>query len=58
MASNGVMARRSFHRIWIAGKKPLVKRAPGTQPKLMNEDVYVYHDAVYNNDDEEDFCGQ
>ena len=29
MASNRVMARRSFHRIWIAGKKPLVKRAPG-----------------------------
>ena len=28
MASNGVMARRSFHRVWIAGKKPLVKRAP------------------------------
>ena len=28
MASNGVMARRSFHRIWIAGKKPLVKQAP------------------------------
>ena len=29
MASNGVMARRSFHRIWIVGKKTLVKRAPG-----------------------------
>ena len=28
MASNGITARRSFHRIWIAGKKPLVKRAP------------------------------
>ena len=28
MASNGIMARRSFHRIWIAGKKTLVKRAP------------------------------
>ena len=28
MASNGVMTRRSFHRIWIAGKKSLVKRAP------------------------------
>ena len=28
MTSNGVMARQSFHRIWIAGKKPLVKRAP------------------------------
>ena len=27
MASNGIMARLSFHRIWIAGKKPLVKRA-------------------------------
>ena len=29
MASNGITARRSFHRIWIAGKKSLVKRAPG-----------------------------
>ena len=29
MASNRVMARRSFHRIWIAGKKTLVKRDPG-----------------------------
>ena len=29
MASNGITARRSFHRIWIAGKKLLVKRAPG-----------------------------
>ena len=28
MASNGIMARRSFHRIWIAGKKTLVKRVP------------------------------
>ena len=27
MASNRVMARRGFHRIWIAGKKTLVKRA-------------------------------
>ena len=29
MASNGIMARRSFHRIWIADNNPLVKRAPG-----------------------------
>ena len=29
MASNGIMTRRSFHLIWIASKKPLVKRAPG-----------------------------
>ena len=29
MASNGITARRSFHRIWIAGKKSLVKRALG-----------------------------
>ena len=28
MASNGITARRSFHRIWIAGKKSLVTRAP------------------------------
>ena len=31
MASNRVMARRNFHRIWIAGKKPLLKRAPGVR---------------------------
>ena len=31
MANNGVMARRSFHQIWIAGKKTLVKRAPVCQ---------------------------
>ena len=29
MASNGITARLNFHRIWIAGKKSLVKRAPG-----------------------------
>ena len=29
MASNGVMTRRNFRRIWIAGKKTLVKWAPG-----------------------------
>ena len=29
MASNRITARRSFHRIWIVGKKSLVKRAPG-----------------------------
>ena len=28
MASNRVIAKRNFHRIWIAGKKPLLKRAP------------------------------
>ena len=28
MASNGITVRRSFHRIWIAGKISLVKRAP------------------------------
>ena len=31
MASNRTTARRSFHRIWIAGNKPLVKRAPGNK---------------------------
>ena len=29
MARNGITARRSFYRIWIAGKKSLVKRAQG-----------------------------
>ena len=28
IASSGITARRSFHQIWIAGKKSLVKRAP------------------------------
>ena len=28
MPSNAITVRRSFHRIWIAGKKSLVKRAP------------------------------
>ena len=29
MTRNGITARGSFHRIWIASKKSLVKRAPG-----------------------------
>ena len=29
MASKGITARWGFHRIWIAGKKSLEKRAPG-----------------------------
>ena len=29
MASNGITARRNLYRIWIAGKKSLVKRTPG-----------------------------
>ena len=28
MASNGIMARRNFNRIWFTGKKTLVKRTP------------------------------
>ena len=44
MASNGIAARRSFHRIWIAGKKSLVKRAPGAwvtryTPSFINNPV-------------------
>ena len=35
MASNGVVARRSFHQIWIAGKKTLVKRAPSWLKDVM-----------------------
>ena len=31
MASKGIMAMQSFHRIWIAGKRMLVKRAPWWQ---------------------------
>ena len=30
MASNKIRARRSFHLIWIMGKKSSVKRAPGS----------------------------
>ena len=35
MASNGITARWSCHRIWIAGKKSLVKRAPGPILKMI-----------------------
>ena len=35
IASNGITARRSFHRIWIAGKKSLVKWAPGPEIVLL-----------------------
>ena len=35
MASNGITARRSFDRIWIAGKKSLVKRAPGVSEETL-----------------------
>ena len=31
VASNGIAAIRSFHRIWIAGKKTLEKRAPAAK---------------------------
>ena len=43
MASNGITARRIFHRIWIAGKKSLVKRAPGvtTESCTMSADGLV-----------------
>ena len=39
MASNRITARRNFRRIWIAGKKWLVKRAPGLQSKDGTEGV-------------------
>ena len=42
MASNGITARRSFHRIWIAGKKTLVKRAPGMNTVLYEAYQYRY----------------
>ena len=45
MASNGVMARRSFHRIWIAGIKTLVKRAPGVfrcEPNMCHIHIDIY----------------
>ena len=37
MVSNRVMARWSFRRIWIADKKPLVKRAPDVLDTLEPE---------------------
>ena len=57
MASNGITARRIFHRIWIAGKKSLVKRAPeaprGHEDKSVHEgrrpectDVSEWHLSV------------
>ena len=42
MASNRITARRSFHRIWIAGKKSLVKRAPGSDLALVVLVPYSY----------------
>ena len=39
MASNGIMARPSFHRIWIAGKKTLVKRASGQSEHIGMKDI-------------------
>ena len=43
MASNRIMARRSFHRIWIAGKKTLVKRAPDQHRSDINNLVLHQH---------------
>ena len=36
VASNGIMARLSFHRIWIADKNPLVKRSPDLVELVLN----------------------
>ena len=39
MTGNGISARRRFHRIWISGKKSLLKPAPALQieaPPLWN----------------------
>ena len=40
MAGNGITARRNFYRIWIAGKKSLVKRAPAQPMIVMSIKVY------------------
>ena len=47
MASNRITARQSFHRIWIAGKKSLVKRATGCFPfnHIEDDDLFI---AVIN----------
>ena len=41
MASNGITARLSFYRIWIAGKKLLVKRAPGRRQAIIWNNVGI-----------------
>ena len=42
MASDRIRARQSFHRIWIAGKKSLVKWAPGPCfPRHLGFHLYV-----------------
>ena len=46
MASNGITARRNFHRIWIAGKKSLVKRAPGPILQMIYE-LITHFVAIY-----------
>ena len=43
MASNRVIARWISHRIWIAGKKPLVKRAPATGQEDNFDCVNIMH---------------
>ena len=47
MASNGVMARQSFHRIWIAGEQPLVKRAPGWLHSSLRGTIYLFHMLLF-----------
>ena len=51
MASNGITAKRNFHRIWIAGKNWLVKRAPvqvwsGHQIPLTSLENLHYNDII------------
>ena len=41
MTDDGITARRSFHRIWIAGKKSLVKRAPGQSSLVTKFNIYA-----------------
>ena len=44
MASNGITARWSFHRVWIAGKISCVKRAPGplnSVPSYLIKSVFL-----------------
>ena len=49
MARNGITGRRSFHRIWIVGKKTLVERAPALkwfENYLSSQEQYVTYTGM------------
>ena len=43
MASNGIMARQSLHRIWIAGKKNVSEMGPWVQVGFIGDNLILIH---------------